>query len=66
MFLFIAMFLFAICASALEAYILMVVWNNVIISVFNVATLNFWQMWGILVFINIITGSFRFKVDKRY
>lgn len=66
MFIFLVMLLVAICASALESYVLMLVWNNIIINIFNVSVLNFWQMWGLFLFINIITGSFRFNVDKRY
>ena len=49
--------LIIICVLALETYIVMVVWNNVITKKFpdaNIQELNFWEALGLMVLISLL------------
>jgi hypothetical protein len=52
----------AICVIAVGAvlgYVVMSLWNNVLVSTVNVSTITFWQAIGLLVLSKILFGGFR-------
>lgn len=50
--------------GAIEALVVMVLWNYVLCAIFtSIPTISFWLAWGILIILNII-GSCLKKVSK--
>ena len=49
----------AIAAAALLGYIVMSLWNNILVEVLHVSVISFWQALGILVLSKILFGSFK-------
>lgn len=49
----------AIAAAALLGYIVMSLWNNILVQVLHVSIISFWQALGILVLSKILFGGFR-------
>ena len=41
----------------LEAWLVMLLWNAVVVELFAVSTLGFWQAFGILLICNILFGG---------
>ena len=59
-----AVLLLAVGLGALEAWIVMLLWNNVLCAIFtSVPTLSFWLAWGVLILLNIVGSAFR-SVNK--
>lgn len=48
----------AIVATTLLGYIVMSLWNNILVAVLNVTVISFWQALGILVLSKILFGGF--------
>jgi len=51
--------LFALAATALLSFVVMSLWNAVLVTVLGVKTISFWQALGILVLSKILFGGFR-------
>lgn len=50
----------AVAVGALEAWIVMLLWNYVLCAIFtSVPTLSFWLAWGLLILVNLLFGCFR-------
>ena len=49
----------AIAAVALLGYVVMTLWNHVLVAVLNVSLISFWQAVGLLVLSKILFGGFR-------
>ncbi len=50
---------FVVGFLALFSFIVMQLWNNVLVNVVHVSAVNFWQALGILVLAKILFGGFR-------
>jgi hypothetical protein len=53
---------FIICAFAMAAilgYVVMSLWNNILVEVLHVQLISFWQAFGILVLCKILFGGIR-------
>jgi len=48
-----------ITVGALLGYVVMSLWNNVLVTVLNVTSINFWQAIGLLILSKILFGGFR-------
>jgi hypothetical protein len=57
--------LLVIAAATLLSYIVMSLWNAVLVPVLNVSTVTFWQAAGILVLSKILFGGFKGKGGGR-
>ena len=42
--------------NAVLAFIVMLLWNNLVTQIFNVPTLSFWMSWGIMFLCSILFG----------
>lgn len=51
--------LIAIAFMALLAYVVMLLWNNVLVEVLRVSAITFWQALGILVLSKILFGGLK-------
>lgn len=49
----------AIAMTALLAYVVMLLWNNVLATVISVSVIGFWQALGLLVLSKILFGGFK-------
>ena len=50
---------FAVAVAAFEAWIFMLLWNWLAVSLFTAPEVSFWAAWGILILLNIIGRIFR-------
>jgi hypothetical protein len=50
--------IFVLALIALFSFIVMSLWNNVLVAVLHVGIINFWQALGILVLAKILFGGF--------
>ena len=50
--------LFVLALVALFSFIVMSLWNNILVGVLHISTINFWQALGILVLSKILFGGF--------
>jgi hypothetical protein len=53
---------FAVVFAALEAWVFMLLWNWILVGLFNAPTISFWLAWGVLILINILTKAIRSTV----
>ena len=61
-----AVLLLAVGLGALEAWIIMLLWNHAVCAIFASApTLSFWLAWGVLILLNIIGSAFKSTVNVR-
>ncbi len=45
----------AVAFAALEAWVVMLLWNNVLCAIFtSVPTITFWLAWGLMILCNIL------------
>jgi Ca2+/H+ antiporter, TMEM165/GDT1 family len=51
----------AVACLALLAWVVMLLWNGVLVEVVQVSTVNYWQALGLLVLSKILFGGFRGK-----
>ena len=58
--------LFGIAALVLFPYIIMLLWNAILPTIFHAATINFWQALGILILSRILFGNFRRPMSHRF
>lgn len=49
--------LVGLCILSLVGFIVMMLWNNILVEVTNVKPVNFWQATGLLVLIRILFGG---------
>ena len=54
----IGIIILALSATALLTYIVMSLWNGILVTVLNVKAITFWQAFGILVLSKILFGGF--------
>ncbi len=53
----------AVAIGALEAWIVMLLWNYVLCAIFtSVPTLSFWLAWGLLILVNLLFGCCRRRI----
>ena len=58
--LFLAIILLCVGIGALEAYVIMLLWNNVVCAIFSsLPILGFWATCGILVLVNLLLSAFK-------
>lgn len=50
---------FAIVLLALLAYVVMLLWNNVVTGIFSVVAISYWQSLGLLVLCKILFGGIK-------
>lgn len=51
--------LLGIAVAALLGYVVMSLWNNVLVAVLNVSVISFWQALGLLLLSKILFGGFK-------
>lgn len=49
----------AAALGALFAWIAALLYNGILVPTFGMPPLTFWQMWGIIIFINLVFGGLR-------
>jgi hypothetical protein len=49
----------AVAVSALEAWLVMSLWNWVIVYLFHAPNLDFWMAWGLLFLISLLFGALK-------
>lgn len=45
--------------AALQAFILMLLWNFTMPAIFGLPLIGFWQMWALMILVNIVIGWLR-------
>lgn len=54
-----------IAFAALEAWVVMLLWNNVLCAIFaNIPTITFWLAWGLMILCNILFKGFSVSSKK--
>ena len=48
--------IFAIAMLAMLAYVVMLLWNNVVTGIFSVVAITYWQSLGLLILCKILVG----------
>lgn len=51
----------AIISQFILAYIIMLLWNWLLPTLFGLITITYWQAFGVLILLNIISGLFKNK-----
>ena len=50
--------LFILAFLALVSFVVMLLWNNILVAVLHISAINFWQALGILILSKILFGGF--------
>lgn len=53
--------LVALITNFILAYIIMLLWNWLLPTLFGLITITYWQAFGVLILLNIISGLFKNK-----
>lgn len=56
--------LLAFAIMCFEGWILMLLWNWLLVSLFGISTIGFWQGVGLILLLNLIGGFFKTTVRK--
>ena len=56
--------LLAFAIICFEGWILMLLWNWLLVSLFGISTIGFWQGVGLILLLNLIGGFFKTTVSK--
>ena len=56
--------LLAFALMCFEGWILMLLWNWLLVSLFGISTIGFWQGVGLILLLNLIGGFFKTTVRK--
>lgn len=56
--------LLAFAGMCFEGWILMLLWNWLLVSLFGISTIGFWQGVGLILLLNLIGGFFKTTVSK--
>ena len=56
--------LLAFAIMCFEGWILMLLWNWLLVSLFGISTIGFWQGVGLILLLNLIGGFFKTTVSK--
>lgn len=56
--------LLAFAIICFEGWILMLLWNWLLVSLFSISTIGFWQGVGLILLLNLIGGFFKTTVSK--
>jgi large-conductance mechanosensitive channel len=51
--------------GAAFAWIAMLLWNGIVVPTFGAPLLSFWQMWGIIILLNLLFGGLRASTSSR-
>lgn len=56
--------LLAFAIMCFEGWILMLLWNWLLVSLFGISTIGFWQGVGLILLLNLIGGFFKTTVSQ--
>lgn len=54
----------AFCLFSIFSYVLMWLWNHVLVDVLHVSVVSYWQAFGILLLSKILFGGFKSEFDR--
>lgn len=57
--------LLAFAIMCFEGWILMLLWNWLLVSLFGISTIGFWQGVGLILLLNLIGSFFKTTVSKK-
>lgn len=57
-------FIIAILIAFMSAGILMWLWNAILVVLFNISAVTYWQAFGIYIISNILFGSLKIKSEE--